>query len=243
MKKETNFIFSIFTFFLLVFAISANAAPLEIGALDFPPYFILENNTNVKGGIHIDMLKMMFEKAGIEYTLQGYPPKRLYTNAGNGTTQVFMGTRGVPEYEGKTIVSPKPLAEISLEIYTLGDEASLPTSVDNLKGKYLIIIFGYGYGGLLKFLEDPQNNIKTESPKSHEAAFKMLQIGRAPFVLDYSDPATEAISKLNIQGIKKTTLKTIGLYLHISNKVKDGQEIMNRLMKAYDELKAEGKIK
>ncbi len=83
MKKGTNVIISIFTFFLLVFAISANAAPLEIGALDFPPYFILENNSKVKGGIHIDMLKMMFEKVGIEYTLKGYPPKRLYTNAGN----------------------------------------------------------------------------------------------------------------------------------------------------------------
>lgn len=219
------------------------SAPLEIGVLNLPPYYIVENDTTVAGGYYVDMLKQVFEKAGLEYVFKGYPAKRLYKNVGDGTTQVWMGTLGVAEYEGKTIISPKQTSEINLEVYTLGSAELLPKTVEDLKGKAVITIFGYNYGGTLKFLEDPQNNIKTEPAKTHESAFKMLQAGRAPFLLDYKEPASEVIPKLNIQDIKKSSIKTLGIYIHINNKVPDAQAIMDKLMKAYDALKAEGKIK
>lgn len=243
MKIRIHAIFSVLVFSVLVSVVPLSAAPLEIGALDFPPYYIVENNTDIKGGILVDMLKMIFERAKIEYTLKGYPPKRLYTNVGDGTTHVWLGTVGVAEYEGKTLVSPKQLIDINLEVYTLGDEASLPKSMDDLKGKSIITIFGYNYGGAIKFLNDPQNNIKTEPSKTHESAFKMLQAGRAPFVLDYREPSGETLARINIPGIKKGSIKSIGLFINISNRVPDAQAIMDKLMKAYNELKAEGKIK
>lgn len=243
MKKIIFTVLSAFVMSCIISAVPAKAAPIEIGALDFPPYYVVENNTDIKGGLLVDWLKMMCEKAGIEYTLKGYPPKRLYTNVGDGTTNLWLGTLGVAEYEGKTLVSPKQLIDIHLEVYTLGDEASLPKTVDDLKGKSLITIFGYNYAGVLKFLNDPANNIKTEPAKTHENAFKMLQVGRAPFVLDYKEPASDTLAKINIPGIKKSTIKVVPLYINISNKTPDAQALMDKLMKAYDELKAEGKIK
>lgn len=243
MKKKLSGIFVSAVLSVFCLATYSYSAPLEIGALNFPPYYNVENDTTITGGYYVDMLKMVFERAGVEYTLKGYPAKRLYTNVGDGTTQVWMGTIGVAEYEGKTIVSPKQTSEINLEVYTLGSAEMLPKTLDDLKGKSVITIFGYNYGGTLKFLNDPQNNIKTEPAKTHESAFKMLQVGRAPFVLDYREPATETLAKINIPDIKKNSIKNLGIYIHISNKVPDAQAIMDKLMKAYDELKAEGKIK
>lgn len=243
MKRKMAYLFLSAVMSVFCLSASSYSAPLEIGALNFPPYYVVENDTTVTGGYYIDMLKQVFEKAGVEYTFKGYPAKRLYMNLGNGTTQVWMGTLGVAEYEGKTLVSPKKLAEINLAVYSTGPADSIPKSIDDLKGKSVITIFGYNYGGAIKFLDDPQNKIKTEPSKTHDAAFKMLQAGRAPFVLDYIEPASEVLSKLNIPDIKKNEIKSLGMFIHISNKVPDAQAIMDKLMKAYDELKAEGKIK
>lgn len=243
MKKKITGIMIAFFLTCFVFKGAALSAPLEIGVLNLPPYYLVENDTTVTGGYYVDMLKMIFDKAGVDYVFKGYPAKRLYKNLGDGTTQVWMGTLGVAEYEGKTVVSPKQISEINLDIYSLGSTELLPKSLDELKGKTLITIFGYNYGGALKFLEDPQNNIKTEPAKNHESAFKMLQIGRAPLLLDYREPGTETIAKLNISGIKSNPVKTLGIFIHISNKVPDAQAIMDKLMKAHDQLKSEGKIK
>lgn len=68
---------------------SAISEPLEIGMLDFPPYYILGKNEEVKGGLLVDMLVKIFDRAGIEYTLAGYPPKRLYSNV-VGITHVWL---------------------------------------------------------------------------------------------------------------------------------------------------------
>lgn len=243
MKTKTSGMFLFVSLSMLLLSGYAFSAPLEIGALNFPPYYNVENESVVTGGYYVDMLKMVFDKAGLEYVFRGYPAKRLYMNVASGTTQIWMGTLGVAEYEGKTIVSPKKISEINLAIYFKGSDGFVPKSLEDLKGKSVITIFGYNYGGDVRFLEDPRNEIKAEPAKTHEAAFRMLQVGRAPFVLDYTEPASEVLSRLNIQDIKKSDIKTLGMYIHISNKLPDAQAIMDRLMKAHGDLIAEGKIK
>lgn len=229
--------------FVLLMFTPVFSEPIEIGMLDFPPYYVLGKDDSVEGGLFVEMLDKIFIRAGIEHVFVGYPPKRLYSNLGKGITQVWMGTLGVEEYEGKVIVSPKKLADINLHVFAIDPVQPLPKSIIELKEKSVITIFGYNYGGVIKFLEDPLNSIALEPAKSHESAFMMLKLGRAGFVLDYVEPASEALSKLNIEGLKHAPIKVLPLYILISKTVPDAQKIMDKLMTAYDELKAEGKIK
>lgn len=235
--------FILMFFFVVCMEQSASSEPLEIGLLDLPPYYVLGKNEEVKGGLFVDMLAKIFDRAGIEYSFAGYPPKRLYSNLGKGITHVWMGTLGVVEYEGKTLVSPKKMAEINLHVFSIHKDTPLPKSLDELKGKSVITIFGYNYGGVIKFLEDPSNKIFLEPARTHESAFMMLKLDRAGFALDYIEPAGEALSKLQLQGINHAPITVLPLYLHVSKTLPDAQQIMYKLMKAYDDLKAEGKIK
>lgn len=234
--------FIITIFFVSCLEQSAISAPLEIGMLDFPPYYVLGKNEEVKGGLFVDMLARIFDRAGIEYTFAGYPPKRLYSNLGKGITHVWMGTLGVAEYEGKTLVSPKKMAEINLHVFSMDKDTPLPKSLDGLKGKSVITIFGYNYGGVINFLEDSANKIILEPARTHESAFMMLKMNRAGFVLDYIEPAGEALSKLQLQGLNHAPITVLPLYLHISKTVPDAQQIMDKVMKAYDDMKKEGKL-
>ncbi|WP_156906765.1 substrate-binding periplasmic protein [Desulforegula conservatrix] len=234
--------FLLIFFFVACMEQSAISEPLEIGMLDFPPYYILGKNEEVKGGLLVDMLVKIFDRAGIEYTLAGYPPKRLYSNVGKGITHIWLGTLGVSEYEGKTIVSPKKMAEINLHVFSMNKSIPLPKSLNELKGKSVITIFGYNYGGVIKFLEDPANNIVLEPAKTHESAFMMLKMERAGFVLDYIEPAGEALSKLKLSDLSHAPITELPLYIHIAKTLPDAQQIMDRLMNAYEELKKEGKL-
>ena len=219
------------------------SAPLEIGALNFPPYYVVENGATVAGGEFVDYLKKLFAKAGIDYVFKGYPARRLYANVADGTTQIWMGTLGVPEYEGKTLISPQKITDINLEVYGSGPVDALPKTINDLKGKSVATIRGYTYGGLLAKLEDPQNSIKLSAVTEHKAAFQMLQAGRVDYVLDYIEPATETLNTLTVPGINKRSWMVLGIYIHVSKMTPDAQTVMNKLMKAHDELKTDGKKK
>ncbi|HLA33999.1 MAG TPA: hypothetical protein VJ001_03930, partial [Rhodocyclaceae bacterium] len=108
------------------------AAPLEVGVMDFPPYYVLEHQTKVIGGYYSKYLNTLLTRAGLDYAIKGYPPKRLYMSLSEGVTKISMGTTGVADYAGKVLVSPKPVAEINLEIFGMGAADSLPKSIAEL---------------------------------------------------------------------------------------------------------------
>ena len=222
--------------------VTANAEPLQVGMLHFPPYYVLEEQDKVMGGLLVDMLQKILKRAGIEYEMKGYPAKRLYVNVGDGTTQLWMGTLGVPDYEGKVLISPRPTTEIVLEIYSLGPKTEIPKSIDELANKSVITLRGYAYAGAIKTLEDPAKNIKINLTNSHDAAFAMLAAGRAPFVLDYKQPAIETIERKKMKNVQSVTLSTIPLYVLINKNTPNAQATMDKIMEAYTELKKEGSI-
>ena len=190
-----NIVASALTAFMLL-PLIGRGAPLQIGMLHMPPYYVLENQSRVMGGILTDMLTKIMQRAGIEYEVKGYPAKRLYAGVADGTVQLWLGTMGVAEFEGKVLVSPRPTAEIVLEIYSTLPTTEIPKSIEGLANKSVIAIRGFTYGGGIKTLEDPAMNIKVNPTNSHDAAFEMLVNGRAPFVLDYKQPSIEAIERL-----------------------------------------------
>jgi len=235
-------IFILAVFFVVCMGQPASSTPLEVGMLDLPPYYVLGNNEEVKGGIFVDMLTKVFDRAGLEYKFAGYPPKRLYSNLGKGITHIWMGTLGVEEYEGKTLVSDQKMGEINLHVFSRNRIPQLPKNLDELKGKSVITIFGYNYGGVIKLLEDPASGIVLEPAKTHESAFLMLKMDRAEFVLDYIEPAGDALSRMQLPNLTHAPITVIPLYLHVSKTLSDSRQIMDKIMKAYDDLKKEGKL-
>ena len=81
-------------------------------------------NRPVRGVLLAPIDKLMHE-AGLSYRLNGYPAKRLYRNLATGETDFFIGSKGVPEYEGKVYMSPSPINVIQLQLYRLPQTPAL----------------------------------------------------------------------------------------------------------------------
>ncbi len=214
---------------------------LKVGVLDFPPYYVVKSESNVTGSLTA-VIRKTLERAGIPYELNGFPPKRLYKNLGEGVTHVFLGTRGVPEYDGQVLYSSIKVEEIEVRLYTLRDKPLLKT-LQELKGKQVITQRGYGYGGMVTFLDDPANGITVDPTDGHELAFKKLIKGRADYLLDYMQPAEAVIKNGRLTGLKFSRLKSLSVQFIVSKKVPDAENLLKKIDAAYLALKKEGAFK
>jgi hypothetical protein len=216
---------------------------LRVGVMHFPP-FSDATNPQKPTGLFIKMIEESLKRASVSYSApEGFPSKRHYTYLGQGVTQFTIGSKYVPVYHGKVIYSKKP-------IYTLqGYAMSLPgkplpsSNPQDWRGN-IILIAGYGYGTLKKKLENMQDAglLKLTNAPAHLNLLRMLKAKRGDFAIDYSGPVERALKKVEIPNLQKKIIFDIDLYLVLNKKIPDGENLMDRIEKAFFALKAEGRF-
>ena len=110
--------FSTYFFCMMLTPLVFGELIIKAGITDFRPFYSVDSKNKLEGSLYGLMTKTM-EKAGLQYTMIGYPAKRLYTQLADGRTHTFFGLKGSPIYEGKVLYSKQPLTEIRLRIYGL----------------------------------------------------------------------------------------------------------------------------
>lgn len=225
---------------LFLSVITTSAQEMRIGVLNFQPFYVVEDG-NEPYGLFIDYLKAALIKCNLPYSIKGYPPKRLYKYLTEGEADIFLGVKGVPELEGNVLYSNEKITEIDLRVYSRPGTAPIK-SKEELKGKRILTIRGYSYGGFIKYLENPENKITSDMTNGHELAFKKLQAQRADYLLDYSAPAETALKSVIIPGIENHSISLLDIVLIVSKKTPDAQGLLNRLEQAFRELKQDGTL-
>lgn len=212
---------------------------IVIGVLDFPPFYHVGQGDKPTGYL-LDYLNDLAAKAGYDCRIDGYPSRRLFKYLRDGRVNLYAGIKGISEYDNDVIYSQKKITDIDLRIYTRGDTPMVHCR-EELKGKRIMVISGYNYGGLLPFLEDPANRIILERSNDHDLVFKKLIARRGDYVLDYYEPSEFVIKQLNATNIQSRSLTVVDAYLILSKKTPNAAEIMNRLEQACDALSQEGR--
>lgn len=204
-----------------------------------PPYAVIEKSGDCKG-ILVELIEQVLEQAGIDYTLKGFPQKRLFRNLSTGEINIYMGVKGVPAYETEVLFSDFPVEEIDLRVFTRKGTPVI-RALGQLKGKKVIVIMGYGYGGLIRYLKDPAMAI-TLDPSSTIPSPSVNWEQRADYVLDYYGPASEAMEEAGIEGLQSHSILKLEVYFIVSKKTPGATRLLDRMAKAYQTLKAAGKL-
>lgn len=106
--------------------------------------------------------------------------------------------------------------------------------------KQIITLAGFSYGGLITFINDPQNRIENNIASSRIAAFKMLNEGRADYLLDYAEPAaTETLLKHPAADLHSDVLEVVHMYFVISKSYPDASAVLDRLEAIYRSMRDE----
>lgn len=207
-------------------ASGAVAQPVKLGYVEFPPY------TQTDGGVAKGSLVEAFEKAakaaGIAYTAESAPARRLFSGIAEGEFHVFLGIKTVKEFEGTTLVSAAPIARIELNAYGVGEAPAVKVKED-LSGKAVIALNGYSYGGWRAWMDDPANKVQIVEARTADQGLQLLQAGRAPVLLQYSLPMEQALGGKAAPDLKATPVQALDVYIVVSKKAPDAVALLAKL--------------
>lgn len=230
----------ILTAAIFVGTLQADEVDIKVGILHFPPFYVVDKEKGVSG-VYTELLKKILERAGYSYTIDGFPPKRFYTQLGDNTTNLFIGVKGSQLIEGKVAFGKLKFEGIQLRAYSMGDRPVI-TDKDALIGQRVIVIRAFGYGGLAKFLRDPKNNIHLVEATDHFSAFKMLEANRGDYLLDYRTTSQVVIDELKLEHVRHGVLMHAYTFFIINKQYPNYQEVLNKLEAAYLALVDEGVV-
>ncbi|KAA0683302.1 ABC transporter substrate-binding protein [Roseomonas genomospecies 6] len=205
---------------------AARADGVKLGYVEFPPYTQTDGGT-AKGSL-IEAFDKAAKAAGIAYTAESAPARRLFSGIADGEFNVFLGIRTVKEFEGATLVSAAPIARIELNAYGIG-EAPAVKAKEDLSGKAVIALNGYSYGGWRVWMEDPANKVQLIDARTADQALQLLQAGRAPTLLQYSLPMQQALGGKALPELKATPVQSLDVYIVVSKKTPDAEAVLAKL--------------
>lgn len=196
----------------------------------YPEQSIFVATTNARGEADSPMNHVaaaLMERVGIPWHAAPYPAARLFTNLQNGTTSFSILVKAT-SLEKCCIFSRQPIYSTELNVYYLAGSPPV-RSRDELAGKNIIIIRGYSYAGLLKFITDPASHIAAEVAGTHKAAFEMLEAGRADYVVDYASAAGEILAGHPIRNLRSSPIDRLDIHLVLSRSYPEAERLMSRL--------------
>ncbi len=200
---------------------------LNFGYVEFKPF----TYTNAEGkpdGFLYKIVEDTLNKANIKFkTASLLPSMRLKEYLKSGEIDFWVGIDSNDLYTEMTFVGSKPITNITLQIYYVGDKKQL-TSIEDLNDQSLMMMRGYGYGGVTNgLLKDKVK--KYTYTRTHSTGFKMLESGRAKFLLAYERPANEYLLTHSIDNLHSITVSSFPIYFMLSKQTENAEKILAQL--------------
>lgn len=220
-------------------AATAPTQTLTVGYYDFPPAIYSDEQGQAQGAL-VDIARRIVEGAGYTAEFRGLPSARLYAALKDGSVDIWPGAPGKPELVAYTLEGSETLSSISLNLYHRPETAK-PTVPEGLNKRGVIILNGYNYWPAVnQMLHDPQLNIRLHRAANHASALQMLRHRRADYLLDYQIPVSQTLQQLGMQPLPYVTVHQVPIRFIVSRRLKDGQQVLDALDRAYADMVASG---
>ncbi|MBL4790292.1 MAG: hypothetical protein JKY60_15070 [Kordiimonadaceae bacterium] len=204
--------------------------PIGIAVYEFPPRLTFKDGKPT--GLFIDITEEIMAEAKMPYVFVRVPVGRLYANLRerSDVVHVWPGMVSAHFLEVGLQIEPTLFDLTRLSLYGL--KGNKPPAFGALQNVTLITMTGYKFGALLQSLETRNANVTVLSTPSHISGFRMLQAGRAPYVLDYQDPAGVTLKKLQMYDLEVTSVKEWQTALWVSKKAPQAEALRKVLAEA-----------
>lgn len=195
------------------------------------PYVANERGEQIDGPL-LRLAAAVFGKAGIPWRGEPVPAARLFQNMKSGTSN-FTILVHAPSLDECCIVSKKSVIGADLRSYRINNTPAVK-SWEQLRGKTVITVAGYSYGGKINFLKDPANSISIEVAQTHRSGFAMLKAGRGEYFLDYDGASEQALKSEPVPNLANDVIDRINLYFILARAYPDAEKVMERLEAIYN---------
>ncbi len=213
---------------------------IRMAHIESPPYYFT-NKKKKSEGIVIDIIDKVMKQAGYEWRPESYSVHQIINLLDSGEIHLWVGLATLPEFQKTTLIGNAEIGKVTLNAYWIGDKPRI-TKKEDLRGKSVLILKDYSYGGWTSFIKDPANHIRYNELYIRDPAFNILAHGRADYLLEYEVPAQKKLENMTIPNLNFSQVSIFSLKFVVSKQIPNAQEVLNRLEKAYNDLLKEGKV-
>lgn len=219
------------------------SAPIKLAGLEFPPYYEMSKG-RLQGPL-AEVLTKVWAEAGYRFETAIYPGSRLMDNLARGETHSSLIVRNPMLDDSSEILrSPRSLALVTLNLYSV-DKPVVTATLSDLRNQKVIVIRGYGYGGLKAWMDRPEQGIEAIDANNFESAVRMLEAKRAPLALLYDVNFRTAVKRIGAkpENVFENPFLDLPVYIYLHRSATpDPAATMERLMAAYDALVERGEL-
>ena len=202
---------------------SASQDPLEFGYIELPPFGYTDSEGNARGYL-IELTKKVFSHMDVSPEFQSHPAARLYRQLKSGKTAFTLGAAKLHTLREAAIESDEAAITFTLSIYNRQGSPTV-SSLEDLKGKRVVLMQGYSYGKVGQFFEDNASSMRIEYARNLDSALNMLQYGRADYLLNYQRATEALIAKKGITGLEGEVIGSTPVHFFVSRQVKNAQSM------------------
>jgi len=223
----------------LLLASPARADELRLAGPEFPPHWVMENGRLT--GTVAEILIRIVERAGYAWTGETYPAARLMRMLAAGEAQASLLVRNQTlDTSPDVLRSTEPITEDALNAYGIGGASPIARRED-LTGRRVIVMRGYGYGGLREWMD--ANGVKIFEVDSYQNALRLLEVEQTAVAILYDVNFEEGVKALGHTpaNVVTTYLQGVPLYIYLHRSAGgDGRATMDGLVNAWRDLVAKG---
>ena len=215
----------------------------------FPIGWMYEDSGKV-GGTRPEFFDKIAGHAGYNWTGKLYPAKRLMESIAQGQVDLSMLVLNpLLNKPALILTSEEPIYTENLNLYSPKGTPPVQYRSD-LKGKKIVVMRGFGYGGFKTWLDDPRNNVTQFEVDTFVQAINVLVSRTQDYALLYDLNFQSVLEELErtdkkmfhlAKKLTVTNWSRVPVYFHLSRKaLSDAEQVLDRLMKSFHALQAEG---
>ncbi len=162
-------------------------------------------------------------------------------NLSSGKIDLWLGLSTLPAFKGTTYVGESEILTVSMQSFSLPGKPFLKSQQD-LNNKTIIVMRGYSYGGWIEYIKNPDNKVNYIEVNSYKSALRLLEIGRADYLLSYQSAVDKALVHYPIYKLQRYTLSSFTCHFIVSRRSHNAQQLLAKIERSYQQLLANGKL-
>ncbi|XOZ35093.1 substrate-binding periplasmic protein [Halomonadaceae bacterium KBTZ08] len=170
------------------------------------------------------MSRRVFRAMDQPVTFVQHPATRLYRQLDAGDTAFTLGAAKLQRLADTAIETEEAATTLTLAVYRRKDTEPV-SGIESLRGKRLVLMNGYSYSRLGERLEEASDAIQTTEARTHKSALRMIQFGRADYLLNYMTPADTTIARNKLSGLRRDVLTRVDVHLYVSKAVPNARAL------------------
>ncbi|MDX2104618.1 MAG: transporter substrate-binding domain-containing protein [Alphaproteobacteria bacterium] len=208
-------------------------SPLRMVFFPFPPFNYVDAAGQPQGDLVV-LFRRMCEHLGVESDVREFPVARARQMIINGEADVLLTNNAAPELQGHILSSSNPIDEIVIQAFTLDPTLRIRT-LNDLRGRSVILQQRFAYGGIRTFIETPTNDVRiTGEPNDTASGLRMLLARRGQIYVQYRNKLQEAQTEVGSSvELFSHTLNVISIYINVSARHPHAKLLLDRLVEAY----------